>query len=492
MRLRFAPSPTGYVHVGNARTALFNYLHAKKHGGKLILRIEDTDIERSKKEYEEILINDFKWLGIEWDEGPDTGGGFGPYRQSERLDLYREIAHKLLDEGKAYYCFCTPEELEQERKEALSKGLPPKYSGKCRNIPPEVAKKRVESGEKAVIRFKMPQDKDFSYNDVIRGKISFDLSLFGDFVILRSNGLPAYNFAVVVDDHYMKVDLVIRGEDHISNTPKQIKIYEALGWTPPEFGHLSMVLGPDGSPLSKRHGATSLNQFKSMGYLPEALLNYLAMLGWAPPEDNEILSKEELIKFFDVRKVSKSGAIFDYSKLNWVNRKHIAALNSIEIIKRAEEFLVKEGYINSLKELDEMSLKWLSDAIDGIKTNIVTLVDVPEELKIFFEYSHSKEAFEELKEEGGEEVLNFVKEFFKGKGHIDIKDIYSLIGEAKKKGLKGKALFHPMRIIFTGKSSGIELDKFLEIMTKTEGLKFKKTPLSLKERLEEAEKLLVK
>jgi len=488
MRLRFAPSPTGYVHVGNARTALFNFLHAKKNGGKLILRIEDTDVERSTKEYERGLIEDFKWLGIEWDEGPDTGGDYEPYRQSERLKLYTEIAHKLLEEGKAYYCFCSPEELERERKEALSKGLPPKYSGKCRNIPPEEAKRRVESGEKAVIRFKMPEDKDFYYDDIIRGRISFDLSLFGDFVILRSNGLPAYNFAVVVDDHYMEVDFVIRGEDHISNTPKQIKIYEAMGWTPPRFGHLSMVLGPDGSPLSKRHGATSLNQFKGMGYLPEALLNYLAMLGWAPPEDKEILSKEELIELFDITKVSKSGAVFDYNKLNWVNRKHIAALDTKEIIKRAEEFLVSEGYFNSLDELNENSLNWLVSAVDAVKTNIITLKDVSKEIEIFFRYDYSKEAFDELKREGGERMLSLMKDFFKEVNDISINDIYSFINEAKKQGLKGKMLFHPMRIIFTGRGSGVELDKFLDIMTKTDAVKLKKSPLSLRERISEAEK----
>ncbi len=490
MRLRFAPSPTGYVHVGNARTALFNFLHAKKHGGKLILRIEDTDIERSTKEYERGLIEDFKWLGIDWDEGPDTGGDYGPYRQSERVGLYREVAHKLLDDGKAYYCFCTPEELEKERKEALAKGLPPKYSGKCRSIPPEEAKRRVESGEKAVIRFKMPEDKDFYYNDIIRGKISFDLSLFGDFVILRSNGLPAYNFAVVVDDHFMNVDLVIRGEDHISNTPKQIKIYEALGWKPPEFGHLSMVLGPDGSPLSKRHGATSLNQFKGMGYLPEALLNYLAMLGWAPPEDREILSKNELIELFDIKKVSKSGAVFDYNKLNWVNRKHISLLETKEIIRRAEDFLVEAGYFNSFDELDNKTLDWLVSAVESIKTNLITLKDVPREIEIFFKYDYSEDAFDELKNEGGENMLSLMKEFFKDSSTISLKDIYSFINEAKKQGLKGKALFHPMRIIFTGRSSGVELDKFLDIMTKTEAVNLNKSPLSLKERIMEAEKII--
>ena len=266
MRVRFAPSPTGYVHVGNVRTALFNYLLARQRGGLFLLRIEDTDVERSRKSYEEGLIEDMKWLGVKWEEGPDIGGPLGPYRQSERSELYREYVDLLLEKKMAYHCFCTPETLEREREEALAKGETPRYSGRCRNLTPEEVQERLDRGEESAVRFKMPDDKDFHYPDLVRGDLLFDLSLFGDFVILRSNGQPAYNYAVVIDDHLMGVTDVIRGEDHISNTPKQIKLYEAFGWTPPRFGHLALVLGQDGSPLSKRHGATSLNQFRALGY----------------------------------------------------------------------------------------------------------------------------------------------------------------------------------------------------------------------------------
>jgi glutamyl-tRNA synthetase len=486
MRLRFAPSPTGYIHVGNVRTALFNFLHSKKHNGKFILRIEDTDIERSTKEYEESLLKSIKWLGLSWDEGPDVDGEFGPYRQSERTDIYKKYALKLMEEGKAYYCFCTPEELEVEREKARKAGQPYKYSGKCRNIPPEEGEKRVKNGEKAVIRFKMPQEKDFKYKDLIRGEISFDLNLFGDFVIIRSNGLPSYNYAVVIDDHFMKITDIIRGEDHISNTPKQIKLYEAFGWTPPNFGHLSMVLGPDGSPLSKRHGATSLIQFDEMGYLPEALLNYLAMLGWAPPEEREILTLKELIELFDITKVSKSGAIFDYNKLNWANRKHIQALSEEELIIRGERFLKDENIMESFSTLGDKEKEWFIKAVKSIKSNITVLTDLPIELNIFFEYKIDKEAFEELKEESGKKVLNLLYKTFKDKGKITVKDIFDFIKTAKNKGIKGKELFHPMRVIFTGQGSGVELDKFLEIIGSGDNLSLNKKPLSLFERLEKA------
>ncbi len=483
MRLRFAPSPTGYIHVGNVRTALFNFLHAKKHNGKFILRIEDTDIERSTKEYEKSLLESIKWLGLSWDEGPDVGGNYGPYRQSERKDIYTKYAEKLLNEGKAYYCFCSEKELEKEREMARKEGKPYKYSGKCRNLSMETAKQRIKNGEKPVIRFKMPQETDFHYKDIIRGEINFDLSLFGDFVIIRSNGLPSYNYAVVIDDHLMEITDVIRGEDHISNTPKQIKLYEAFGWIPPNFGHLSMVLGPDGSPLSKRHGATSLVQFNEMGYLPEALLNYLAMLGWAPPEEREILSPSELVELFDITKVSKSGAIFDYNKLNWVNRKHIQKLTEWEILKRGEKFLKEKIIVDELDSIGEKEKEWLKKAVSSIKTNLTLLKDLPEELNIFFEYKTDKEAFEELKEDPGKKVLILLYKTFKDKRVISVKDIFGFIKTAKNEGIKGKNLFHPMRVIFTGQSSGVELDKFLEIIGTAENLSLKKKPLSLFDRL---------
>jgi len=280
-RLRFAPSPTGYVHVGNARTALFNFLYAAKTGGALVLRIEDTDVERSKREYEENLIKDLQWLGIDWHEGPDKGGDFGPYRQSERTETYRNYGQQLIDAGHAYYCFCTPDELNKAKENAQEQGLQQEYSGKCRKIPIAEAQKRVQNGESAAIRFKVPENTEITFYDLVREKVTFDSNLISDPIILRSSGMPAYNFSVVIDDYLMKINLVIRGEDHLSNTARQVLFYRALGFDLPKFAHLSMVMGSDNTKLSKRHGSTSLIQFREEGYLPEALLNYLALLGWS-------------------------------------------------------------------------------------------------------------------------------------------------------------------------------------------------------------------
>lgn len=292
IRVRFAPSPTGYLHVGNARTALFNWLFVRQKKGVFILRIEDTDVERSAVEYEKKLMSDLHWLGLDWDEGPDDGGKLGPYRQSHRLDIYRDHTQHLLEKGKAYYCFCSPEEIQRERERALSEGRMPIYSGKCRRIARDKARRRLESGEKAAVRLKIPDEGNLSYYDLVRGSLIFDLKLIGDPILVRSSGLPAYNYAVVIDDFLMKITHVIRGEDHISNTPLQLLIYKAFNFPPPQFAHLSMVMGKDNTRLSKRHGATAVDQFEKLGVLPSALFNYLALLGWAPPEGKEILSKK--------------------------------------------------------------------------------------------------------------------------------------------------------------------------------------------------------
>src|SRR6187549_2166568 len=280
MRVRFAPSPTGQLHVGNARTALFNWLLARGHDGTFVLRIEDTDAERSTRESEDSILEDMRWLGLDWDEGPDVGGSGGPYRQSERLHLYISYANELLAAGHAYYCFCASQKLESDRRSDLAAGRPPKYHGTCRGLAPDEAKRRVEAGERAVVRFRVPEHLDVSFQDLVRGEVTFSTDVIGDPVLVRSDGRPAYNFAVVVDDALMEVTHVIRGEDHISNTPRQVLLYEAFGWTPPTFAHVSMVLGPDHTKLSKRHGATSVKEFRDRGILPEALSNYLALLSW--------------------------------------------------------------------------------------------------------------------------------------------------------------------------------------------------------------------
>jgi glutamyl-tRNA synthetase len=298
MRLRFAPSPTGLLHVGNARTALFNWLLARGGGGTFILRIEDTDVERSTPESEAGILEDLRWMGLTWDEGPDVGGPRGPYRQSERLDLYASYARRLIEQGAAYYCFCPAEQIEADRRAAMEAGRPPKYSGRCRDLSRGESGARVSSGEAAVIRFRVPEGRDVVFQDVVRGEVRFSTEVIGDPVLVRSDGNPAYNFTVVIDDVLMDITHVIRGEDHISNTPRQVLLYEALGFRPPVFAHLALVLGPDHAPLSKRHGATSVAEFRARGYLPEALVNYLALLGWSPGGGDELLDIHELARRF--------------------------------------------------------------------------------------------------------------------------------------------------------------------------------------------------
>ncbi len=452
IRVRFAPSPTGYLHVGGARTALFNWLFARKNGGKFILRIEDTDPERSRKEYEERILEDLKWLGLHWDEGP--------YHQSQRLEIYRKYARRLLDEGRAYYCFCTPEELEEERKRAMAQGRPYKYSGKCRNIPPEEARRRVEAGEPASIRFKM-DDEPFSYDDLIRGRVNFDLSLFGDFVIMRSNGIPSYNFAVVIDDHEMGITHVIRGEDHISNTPKQIKIYQALGWEPPKFAHLPMVLGPDRSRLSKRHGATAVFQFRREGFLPQALVNYLALLGWSCGE-KEVMSTEEMIDCFDLRRVSRAGAIFDHSKLRWINHRHMASLPLERLARMVKEF-------SSLP----YDLEFLTLAVSRLREEAYTLKELASAIVREMDYRPAERVSREeiLVVKALEEELSSGEEISKA-----IKNV------SRRTGKRGRALYHPIRVALTGRSSGPDLSFLAKLIQDASARGYTLSPL---ERLRE-------
>src|SRR6476659_8705686 len=323
MRVRFAPSPTGQLHVGNARTALFNWLLARGSGGTFILRIEDTDVERSTRESEGAILTVVGWLGLDWDEGPDVGGPQGPYRQSERLHLYQSYADGLLSAGHAYYCFCTTELLEAQRQAALAAGLQSRYAGTCRAIPPDRARARVEGGERAAVRFRVPTRRDVVFTDVVRGDVRFHTDVIGDPVIVRADGTPAYNFAVVVDDALMEVTHVIRGEDHISNTPRQVLLYEALGFAAPQFAHLALVMGPDHSPLSKPHGATSVAEFRAKGYLPEALVNYIALIGWSPGGGDELLPIDELARRFSREAVGHSAGVFDEEKLAWANRHYL-------------------------------------------------------------------------------------------------------------------------------------------------------------------------
>lgn len=332
IRVRIAPSPTGYLHIGTARTALFNFLFARHQGGKFVLRIEDTDSERSKKEFEDDIINSLKWLGITWDEGP--------IRQSERLDLYELHLNKLLKLGAAYYCFCSEEELEQQRAAFMAEGLPPKYNGKCRALNSLESAQRVQRGDEHVIRFRIPEE-EIKFKDIIRGGLSFDGALLGDVVIAKDIRSPLYNFAVAVDDYDMKISHVIRGEDHLANTPKQIAIQRALGFSQPEYAHLPLILNPDRSKMSKRFAATAVQEYKDQGYLPAALFNFIAFLGWHPKDNKEILSREELTEEFSLERVQKAGAIFNIDKLEWINSQYLKTLGDSELAALVGEQNVK-------------------------------------------------------------------------------------------------------------------------------------------------------
>lgn len=470
--MRFAPSPTGYIHVGNARTALFNWLFARQNGGIFVLRVEDTDIERSREEYERNLIQDLRWLGLDWDEGPDAGGNFGPYRQSERLELYHRYANQLLEEGKAYYCFCTAEELEKEREAALAEGRMPVYSGRCRNISLKEARLRLAAGEAGAIRLRVPDEGSIQFEDIVRGLVEFDLKLIGDPIIVRSNGMPAYNYAVVIDDALMKITHVIRGEDHVSNTPRQIILYRALGWEPPVFAHLSMVMGKDNTRLSKRHGATSVDQFRREGILPEALCNYLAFLGWSPPEGQEVLTLEQLVRLFDLRRVSRSAAIFDYEKLYWLNRQHIKLLRYEKKLELALPYLQEAGYVGT--EVTPEQREWLEKAVEILIEGVDKFSQLPGKFSLLFDYQPENldaEARSIVQADSARKVLVAFIQKTAGLNEFNYEIFAAITGEIKKEtGVKGKDLFHPLRVALTARASGLELDKFIPLVE--EGSRF--------------------
>lgn len=374
VRVRFAPSPTGYLHVGGARTALFNWLYARKNGGNFILRIEDTDTERSTKDSEQMIMNDMKWLGLNWDEGPDIGGPYGPYRQSERLDIYRKYAYKLVDSGFAYFAI-------------YDKNDPKKVLEKTTVVP--------NTDNPFTVVFKVPDKKIVAFDDLLKGRIEFSTEHMEDFIILKSNGYPVYNYAVVIDDHFMEINHVIRGEDHISNTPKQLLIYEAFGWEPPKFMHIPLILGNDKAPLSKRHGATAVEHFKREGYLPKALVNYLAVLGWSV--DEEIFDYTKKVTSFSPEQISNKNVVFDYQKLEWLNGKHMRMLSTDELLKHLEEWAsninskfaiprevveISKEKVNTLKQLYEFALPFVNEDYEYTQEYVEKFLRKPEALQI--------------------------------------------------------------------------------------------------------------
>ncbi|OFW04032.1 MAG: glutamate--tRNA ligase [Acidobacteria bacterium RIFCSPLOWO2_02_FULL_68_18] len=460
MRVRFAPSPTGQLHVGNARTALFNWLLARGSGGTFVLRIEDTDVERSTPESERAILEDLRWLGLDWDEGVEKGGEHGPYRQSERLHVYRAHAVELLSRGQAYRCFCPPEQLEMDRYGALRQGLPPKYVGRCRTIPEREARARAERGEPAVIRFRVPEGRDVVFGDVVRGEVRFSSDVIGDPVLIRSDGTPAYNYAVVVDDALMGITHVIRGEDHLSNTPRQLLLYEAFGWPPPLFAHVSLVLGPDHGVLSKRHGATSVAEFRARGYLPEALANYLALLGWSPGDGEELLPIDELARRFRLEHVGRSAGVFDVEKLAWVNRHYLKLAAPERLARLAVPYLQREGWVG---EPSDAGLAFLARAVPPAAGSVDRLEQLPDRLRFLFDYSATRALDDETiraEAESARQVIGGLAEELTGSAPLlDRETFRAVVMRLRDRtGLKGRPLLHPIRLVLTGEAEGLELD----------------------------------
>ncbi|MCR4275568.1 MAG: glutamate--tRNA ligase [Candidatus Wolfebacteria bacterium] len=465
VRVRMAPSPTGPLHLGTARTTLFNWLFAKSHNGKIILRIEDTDFERSKKEYEEDIINGLKWLGFDWDEGPDVGGQYGPYRQNERLDIYEKYLNKFFDEEKVYYCFCSKEQLEEDRQAMLSQGMAPKYGGRCRNLDPKEAKKRVENGEHAAIRFKVPPI-EVEFTDIIRGKVSVNAELIGDIVIARNLRSPLFMFAGVVDDFEMKISHVIRGEDHITNTPKQILLQRALEFDEVKYAHLPLILAPDRSKLSKRHLETSLNDYRNEGFLPEALVNFLAFLGWHPTEDKEIMPVEELIKEFDLRRVQKGGAAFNIVKLEWFNSQYIQKMDSKELLSRLESFIPKTWLENPdllIKIIDVEKSRM--NSLAGFKNLAEPFFELPfyDKKLLLWKDISEKDTLRNLKMLS-EEILKIPESDF---GKKRLEQIIMPLTEVWGRG----ELLWPLRAGLSGREASAGPFELMDVLGKDESLK---------------------
>lgn len=468
IRVRIAPSPTGNLHVGTARTALFNWLFARKNNGKFILRIEDTDLERSEEKYVRNIYDSLKAIGLNWDEGPDIGGDYAPYRQSERTEIYEKYAKKLVESGHAYYCWCSQEELDAEKERAQQEKKDFIYSGRCKAISREEAENFRQQGRIPVIRFSMPPRK-LKFNDVIKGEIEFDTALTGDFVIMKSNGTPTYNFAVVVDDLEMKISHVIRGEDHISNTPRQILIYEAFGAEVPEFAHVGMILAPDRSKLSKRHGATAVSEFIEQGYLPEAFVNFLALLGWSPPDEQEVKPLDEIKELFSLSKVSSTPAVFEFDKLNWLNGTYIRNLPLDDITGRAKKYL-KEYDLSCYSEGQ------LQEIVGAVRNNLVKLNEIPDSVDYFFGENIDIPAdIREniLKTELGQTVLSEFSRLAENFDYQDTEKIHEQLGEFRKqmKPLKPRDVMWAIRAAITGRTHGADLSVVISLLGRERVLK---------------------
>ncbi|MFP3812824.1 MULTISPECIES: glutamate--tRNA ligase [Bacillus] len=469
VRVRYAPSPTGHLHIGNARTALFNYLFARSQGGKFIIRIEDTDQKRNVEGGEESQLRHLQWLGIDWDESIDKDGGYGPYRQSERNDIYKKYYDELLEKDLAYKCYCTAEELEEEREAQIARSEMPRYSGKCSQLSKEEEDKLIAEGREPSIRFRVPKGEIIKFDDMVKGDISFETDGIGDFVIVKKDGTPTYNFAVAVDDHLMKMTHILRGEDHISNTPKQIMIFNAFGWDVPLFGHMTLIVNENRKKLSKRDESIIqfIEQYKNLGYLPEALFNFIALLGWSPVGEEELFTKEQFIDIFDVNRLSKSPALFDMHKLKWVNNQYVKALDLDQVVALTLPHLQKAGKVS--EQLSDEENTWVRKLIALYHEQLSYGAEIVELTELFFkeQIEYNQEAKEVLAEEQVPEVMaSFAGQLERLESFTPDEIKAAIKAVQKETGHKGKKLFMPIRVAVTGQTHGPELPQSIELLGK--------------------------
>ncbi|WP_282062373.1 glutamate--tRNA ligase [Bacillus pumilus] len=469
VRVRYAPSPTGHLHIGNARTALFNYLFARSQGGKFIIRIEDTDQKRNVEGGEESQLRHLQWLGIEWDESIDKDGGYGPYRQSERNDIYKKYYDELLEKDLAYKCYCTAEELEEEREAQIARSEMPRYSGKCSHLSKEEEDKLIAEGREPSIRFRVPKGEIIKFDDMVKGDILFETDGIGDFVIVKKDGTPTYNFAVAVDDYLMKMTHILRGEDHISNTPKQIMIFNAFGWDVPLFGHMTLIVNENRKKLSKRDESIIqfIEQYKNLGYLPEALFNFIALLGWSPVGEEELFTKEQFIDIFDVNRLSKSPALFDMHKLKWVNNQYVKALDLDQVVALTLPHLQKAGKVS--EQLSDEENTWVRKLIALYHEQLSYGAEIVELTELFFkeQIEYNQEAKEVLAEEQVPEVMaSFAGQLERLESFTPDKIKAAIKAVQKETGHKGKKLFMPIRVAVTGQTHGPELPQSIELLGK--------------------------
>jgi nondiscriminating glutamyl-tRNA synthetase len=460
VRVRYAPSPTGHFHIGAARTVLFNWLYARKHNGKFIIRFEDTDLQRNVEGGEESQLQGIKWLGLDWDESVDVGGPVAPYRSMERLHLYKPYVDRLIVEGHAYHCYCTEQELEAEREALVAQGEMPRYMGKCRHLTKEQKADYEQQGRKPSIRFNVPADRQIVIDDHIRGRVEFDSNGIGDFVMVRPDGIPTYNFAVTLDDHMMKITHVIRGEEHLSNTPRQVMIYQALGWETPGFAHVSLILNPNRQKMSKRDESIIqfIEQYEELGYLPEAIVNFLALLGWTPEGEREIYSSDELIQLFSLDRVSKSPAVFDTDKLKWMNNEYIKQADLDRIVAITTPHLVKAGYVNEARSPQEE--EWVRQLVALYQEQLAYGAQIIELAEIFFkeEADFDEESRQVLAEDQVPTVMQSFLNVLPPESEFTADGIKAALKQVQKEtGFKGKQLFMPVRVAVSGQTHGRDL-----------------------------------